>query len=159
MLLTVILPIVSQTLEKTALSTQGRNLWLARLSVSMSTLGSFTIGLSGTVYLLSVGLGLFALGTGYPPLIRSLLASIVDKRHFNMMYTTIRVFVTMGSIVAGPLLAASFRKGMEWDGTWIGLPFLVAGSLFGCAAIAVSSMSQSRLERRATDINEDDDML
>lgn len=151
MLLTVILPIASQTLaRKTALSTQSRNLWLARISVLMSTFGSFTIGLSETEGFMYFGLGLFALGYGYPPLIRSLLASIIDKHHFNMMYTTMSVFETMGSVVAGPLLAASFRTGLEWGDTWIGLPFLVAGSLFGSAALAVSAMNRSNLERRAT---------
>jgi hypothetical protein len=151
MLLTVILPVASQTLaRKTSLSTQSRNLWLARISVFMSTFGSFTIGLSETEGLMYVGLGFFALGYGYPPLIRSLLASIIDKRHSNMMYTTISVFETMGSIVAGPLLAASFRTGLEWGSAWIGLPFLVAGCLFGSATIAVSAMNRSSLERRAT---------
>jgi hypothetical protein len=76
----------------------------------MSTFSSFTIGLSETEGLMHVGLGFFSLGYGYGPLIRSLLASIIDKRHFNIMYTTISVFETMGSIVARPLLAASFNR-------------------------------------------------
>lgn len=124
MLLTVILPIASQTLaRKTSLSTQSRNLWLARISVLMSTFGSFTIGLSETEGLIYVGLGLFALGYGYPPLIRGLLASIIDKRHFNMMYTTMSVFEAIGSVVAGPLLAASFRTGLEWGMLGLGCLF------------------------------------
>ncbi|OAA38902.1 Major facilitator superfamily domain, general substrate transporter [Metarhizium rileyi] len=160
MLLTVILPLASQTLaRKTTLATQSRSFWLARVSVLMSALGAFTIGLSERVTLMSVGLGLFALGNGYPPLLRSLLASIVDKRQVNMMYTSMSVFETMGSIVAGPLLAASFRLGMELDGAWIGLPFLVTGCLFGSAAIAVACISVSSVERKASEASEASDII
>lgn len=157
-LLTVILPVASQALaRKTTLATQSRTLWLARISVSMSTLGAFTMGLSETVGLMAVGLALFALGNGYPPLLRSLLASIVDKRHVNTMYTIISVFESMGSIVAGPLLAASFRLGMNMDGAWIGLPFLMTGCLFGSAAVAVIAINVSSVEREASKASEASD--
>ncbi|KAF5130009.1 Efflux pump ustT [Metarhizium anisopliae] len=157
-LLTVILPVASQTLaRKTTLATQSRTLWLARISVSMSTLGAFTMGLSETVGLMAVGLALFALGNGYPPLLRSLLASIVDKRHVNTMYTIMSVFESMGSIVAGPLLAASFRLGMDMDGAWIGLPFLMTGCLFGSAAVAVVAINVSSVEREASKASEASD--
>lgn len=149
-LLAVILPIASQTLvRRTTLSAQARNLWLARISVLMSTIGCFTIGLSETEGFMYIGVGLFALGYGYSPLIRSLLASVIDKRHFSTMYTTISIFETMGSVVAGPLLAASFRTGLEWGRSWIGLPFLVAGCFFGSAATAIGCIKRSSLERRA----------
>jgi hypothetical protein len=117
----------------------------------MSTLGAFTIGLSGTVTLMTIGLCFLSLGNGYPPLVRSLLASIVDKTHVNTMYTTISVFETMGSIIAGPLLAGAFRIGLKLGGAWIGLPFLAAGCLFGSAAVIVISINLSSLEHTASD--------
>ncbi|EXV03955.1 MFS transporter [Metarhizium robertsii] len=82
-LLTVILPVASQALaRKTTLATQSRTLWLARISVSMSTLGAFTMGLSETVGLMAVGLALFALGMATPPFSgaysRQLLTSVTS---------------------------------------------------------------------------------
>jgi hypothetical protein len=63
-----------------------------------------------------VGLGISALGSGYNFLIRSLLASVVETDHIGMLYTRISIFETVGVLVAGPLLAMSFRTGMVWGG-------------------------------------------
>lgn len=33
----------------------------------------------------------------------------------------------VGILIAGPLLAISFRIGMQGGGAWLGLPYIVAG--------------------------------
>jgi hypothetical protein len=53
------------------------------------------------------------------------------------LYNTIAVTETIGTIIAGPLLSMSFRRGLEMGGLWIGLPFIIAGVLFSAAAIIV----------------------
>lgn len=92
------------------------------------------------------GLGVFALGSGYNILIRSLLASVVEKDNIGMLYTMMSIAETIGALVAGPLLAVSFRTGMEWGTGWIGLPYISAGCLLVVATTIVFSTSLSRLQ-------------
>ncbi|KAM3503743.1 hypothetical protein MY10362_004013 [Beauveria mimosiformis] len=140
-LLTAVLPAVTQfLLQARGMPSQTTDLLLARVSVVASSVGAFVIGASTNVPLMAVGLGLFTLSYAYPMLARSLLASVVDKRHTDVMYTTISIFEALGSIIAGPLLSASFRQGLVWGTEWLGLPFLLAGALFGSAVILLSSV-------------------
>ncbi|KAM3558584.1 hypothetical protein MY1884_003922 [Beauveria asiatica] len=140
-LLTAVLPAVTQfLLQARGMPPQTTDLLLARVSVVASSVGAFVIGASVNVPLMTVGLGLFTLSYAYPMLARSLLASVVDKRHTDVMYTTISIFEALGSIIAGPLLSASFRQGLVWGTEWLGLPFLLAGALFGSAVVLVSSV-------------------
>jgi hypothetical protein len=103
-----------------------------------------------------VGLGIFALGSGYNFLVRSLLASVVENDHIGMLYTMISIFETIGVLVAGPLLAMSFRTGMVWGGVWLGLPYFAAGFLFVVAATAVHSISLSRLQPKVVEYGNED---
>ncbi|KAB5551178.1 putative MFS transporter [Coniochaeta sp. 2T2.1] len=137
-LFTVLIPSASYVLvRRWSNSAPGTNLWLARASVMLLTVGALTIGLSTTSIVTMIGLGIFALGSGYNFLVRSLLASVVENDHIGMLYTVIGICETVGILVAGPLLAASFRTGMDWGGDiWLGLPYLAAGSLFAVAATA-----------------------
>ncbi|KAM3545067.1 hypothetical protein ARSEF1564_001988 [Beauveria bassiana] len=140
-LLTAVLPAVTQFLvQARGMPSQTTDLLLARFSIVASSIGAFVIGASSKVPLMTIGLGLFTLSYAYPMLARSLLASVVDKRHTDVMYTTISIFEALGSIIAGPLLSASFRLGLVWGTEWLGLPFLLAGALFGSAVIVLSSV-------------------
>ncbi|EGX91870.1 MFS transporter, putative [Cordyceps militaris CM01] len=139
LLLAIILPSITQFLiQGKGLPSQRTDLLLARISIIASSIGAFFIGLSSNIPFLTVGLGLFTLSYAYPMLARSLLASVVDSRHTDVMYTTISIFEALGSIIAGPLLSASFRQGLSWGTDWLGLPFLLAGVLFGSAVVVLS---------------------
>lgn len=116
-------------------------------------MGAFTIGLASEPVLMSIGLGLLSLGSGYTLLVRSLLASLVEKNQIGTMYSGISVVETIGVLVAGPLLAISFRVGMEKDGGWLGLPYIVAGFLFTLATCLVSAIRASSLEHPHTDMS------
>lgn len=143
--------------SKWSLSGRAKDMWLARVSVFLLTLGAFVIGLADSPALMAVGLGAMALGSGYALLIRSLLASVVDKHQIGTLYTMIGVLETVGVLVAGPLLAASYRTGMDWEGAWVGLPYIMAGCLFASAALTMSLVRLSRLEHSKTAEGEGDE--
>ncbi|WQF90194.1 Putative major facilitator superfamily, MFS transporter superfamily [Colletotrichum destructivum] len=153
-LLTVVIPSTSYLLiHRWSKSAQYTNLVLARASAALLTLGAFTIGCSDTSVTMVFGLGIFALGSGYNILIRSLLASVVDKDNIGMLYTMMSISETIGALVAGPLLAASFRTGMGWGGPWIRLPYMSAGFLLAVATMVVCSTNLSRLQPREVDMD------
>ncbi|KAM3498227.1 hypothetical protein MY10362_008445 [Beauveria mimosiformis] len=144
LLLTIIFPAATQFLTQLlATPIQITNLYLARISILTSFVGALVIGLSENANFMIFGLGLSTLTYGYQVLVRSLLASVVDGHHSNVMYTTITLFESMGSIMAGPLLSASFREGMKWGEAWLGLPFLLTGVLYGSATVGLLSVGLS----------------
>ncbi|KAK1565903.1 uncharacterized protein LY79DRAFT_529794, partial [Colletotrichum navitas] len=153
-LLTVIIPSTSYLLiHRWSKSAQYTNLLLARASVALLTVGAFTIGCSDTSKAMVVGLSIFALGSGYNILIRSLLASVVEKDNIGMLYTIMSISETIGALVAGPLLAATFRTGMNWGGPWIGLPYISVGSLLAIATAVVFFTGLSRLQPKEVDMD------
>lgn len=104
---------------------------------------------------MSIGLGLMSLGSGYNLLVRSLLASTVEKNHIGTMYTVIGTLETVGILISGPLLAMTFRIGMEGGGGWLGLPYIVAGFLLLLAAFTVCVIRISSLEPQQPDVDQD----
>ncbi|TDZ21047.1 Efflux pump ustT [Colletotrichum orbiculare MAFF 240422] len=98
-LLTVLIPSGSYLLiHKWSKSPQFTNLSLARASALLLTVGAFVIGLSDTSAAMVFGLGVFALGSGYNILIRSLLASIVEKDNIGMLYTMMSIAETPNKV-------------------------------------------------------------
>jgi len=127
---------------------QTKDLWMSRLSILLLTVGAVGIGFSETPAVMTAGVTLLALGSGFNFLLRSLLTSIVEKKHYATLFNSIGVLENIGKLLAGPLLAKSFRAGLELDGVWIGLPFMVAGILF---AVATLTMGLVRLPRPVDD--------
>ena len=96
--------------------------------------GSFGIGFSSTSPMLVVTLMIYSLGYGYDSTLRSLLVVLAGEQHTAMLFTAISVLQNIGMLIAGPLMAWTFRVGLNWGGVWIGLPFIATGCLFSCAA-------------------------
>ncbi|KAG8161996.1 hypothetical protein KVR01_007761 [Diaporthe batatas] len=155
-LLLVLLPLASYLLvSKWSFTGHAKDLWLARASGVLLTIGAFTIGLAVQPAVMIIGLGLMSLGSGYNLLVRSLLAATVEKSHIGTMYTVIGTLETVGILISGPLLAITFRVGMEGDGGWIGLPYIIAGILLLLAAVIVCSIRVSSLEPQQADMRQD----
>ncbi|KAI1813575.1 major facilitator superfamily domain-containing protein [Poronia punctata] len=144
-LFTVILPlIINYALAKTHIAI--RDLWIGKASIVLMTVGVFIISSSATSAFMIVGLIVYTLGTGFPPIIRSLVTFLVDSHHDSQtsdiarLYALISVAEGMGSLIAGPGMAWSFRWGMDLGGSWIGLPYLFATMLFATALVTVFSV-------------------
>jgi MFS family permease len=146
-LLLVILPLSSYLLTtKFHLSALTKDLFLARISILFLVLGSFIIGLAFNASLMILGLIITTLGTAYTLLVRSLLTSLVEKHHVATLYNTMAVLETSGSIVAGPIMAGTFRWGLEIGGGWVGMPFLCAGVMFAGAAVVIWIVRLEKVE-------------
>ena len=112
------------------------------------------MGLAGSPILLVAGLVLFALGSAFHLTARSLAASLVPATARGTLFTAIAVISAAGQLVAGPILANTFRGGMKLGGAAIGLPFLVAGLLYLFSTFAVSFI---RLQSISEDAAEAED--
>lgn len=92
------------------------------------------------------GVVVYTLGTGFPPIIRSLVTFLVESHHtsntsdIGRLYALISVMEGIGSLMAGPGMAWALRLGISLGPAWLGIPFAFAGTLFSLVSIAVFSI-------------------
>jgi hypothetical protein len=72
--------------------------------------------------------------------VRGLLASVVESTHLGVVFNAAGILESIGALVAGPLLAISFRVGLRLEGIWIGLPFMAAAGLFSIATVILFTL-------------------
>lgn len=82
------------------------------------------------------GLVLLSLGSAFVVTTRSLVTAFVRPDQIGRLYSAAAVVQSIGTLVAGPWFAQLFDAGLQIG--WLGLPFLLAGVLFGLATLAVS---------------------
>ena len=97
----------------------------------------------------------FGLGTGYVANVRSLVNSLVQREHYGTLNASIAVVQSIGQIIAGPVQAAAFSKGLDLGGPWPGLPFDIAGGLYILSFIAICSVKLPSHEDSTQDSTED----
>ncbi|KAM4066384.1 major facilitator superfamily protein [Hirsutella rhossiliensis] len=134
-----------------------KDLWIARASIFALIAGSFGIGLSSTSPMLMGSLMVYGLGSGYGAAMRGLLSQVAGNKHVGALYTTMSVVENMGMLIAGPLLAATFRVGLGWGTAWTGLPFFAAGILLAFAGVIVSGVRLQGLEKNRNEEEEEEE--
>ncbi|KAJ8066985.1 hypothetical protein OCU04_004364 [Sclerotinia nivalis] len=116
-----------------------KDLYLARTSILILTLGSILIAASPTLPLAILGMTVFTLGAGYISITRSLITTLVDQQHKGQLYAAVAVVETTGRLIAGPAFAQLYIVGLRLKGAWVGLPFFGLGVICGLSGIAVWS--------------------
>lgn len=87
--------------------------------------------------LVALGIVIFALGSGFSPAARSLATTFVHQDEAGLLYSALAIMQTAGGLIAGPLLALSFRWGLSLGPEWSGISFTLVASLFVCGFIAI----------------------
>ncbi|KAF4511925.1 hypothetical protein G6O67_001122 [Ophiocordyceps sinensis] len=138
LLVAVVLPLVSRLLlSRLGLSPLVKDLCLVKAGLSALIIGALGIGLAPNSSLLIASIMVYALGYGYSPAMRSLLTLVAGHDNIGTLFTAMSVLETAGTLLAGPLMAATFRLGLAWGEFWIGLPFVSVGAIMTCAAVIV----------------------
>lgn len=136
-----ILPWLSAWLNKDLhLSPAAKDLCIVQGSVWILTLGSAIMAVATHPALFIAGVSLLACGWGFYSALRSLAMELVSPSQVGIVNTAIGFAQSTGSLVSGPILAATFRWGMQKDGLLVGLPYMVAAGLFflcGCLTSCV----------------------
>lgn len=141
-LLLVGLPVLNRVLIKRRMSALGKDLLITRLSVAFFAIGSLVICAAPVVPVVALGIVVFALGSGFSPAARSLVTTFCNQNEVGLLYSALAITQTIGSLVAGPLLALSFRWGLSLGHEWTGIPFAMVAGLFGFGFLAMSFVRQ-----------------
>jgi hypothetical protein len=103
--------------------------------------GFLFMALSTSLPLLVLAIGINTLGFGLHLYLRNLATSLVEPHHVARLMTFVSWIDTSGLMVASPLLAWLFERGVEMGGIWMGLPFLFTAGVFGVVAVLLGMMS------------------
>ncbi|CAI7635910.1 unnamed protein product [Penicillium palitans] len=137
----ILLPAITGLLDrKHGLDMAGRDKILTQANAFLMLLGCLFIFVAPDLILLSLGVVVFGLGSPFSVTARTLVTSLVEPTSLSTTYTLLSVMSSIGSLVAGPLLAGVYHLGMVLGDTWLGLPFLFAAALYGLALVAISAV-------------------
>ncbi|KAI1209185.1 MFS general substrate transporter [Annulohypoxylon truncatum] len=125
-----------------------RDLFLARWSFGILTIGILILGLSPNLASFIIGLLLMALAASFNSLTRSLMTLYVDPEHRSRLFSLVGMVEVVSSVYAQPFLATLFALGMRFGGGWIGLPYCGVSVL---VAITGSLLYFVRVPKEAKD--------
>lgn len=141
----VFIPLVNLfLLKKLRLPAHFADMWIARVSIILTTVSLFIMGIAAHPVLLIIGLLVFNLGTGYGAAMRSVSIHVVGGQSspdIGKLMSTIAIAEAFGAMVAGPLLSEMFQWGMDMGTFWLGLPFLLSTVIFAGMAFVTFAIS------------------
>lgn len=132
------LPALNKLLLRRKMSPPGMDLLISRLSIAFFAVGLLVVSVAPVVILAALGIVTFALGSGFAPAARSLVTGFCRQGEAGLLYSVLAITQSVGGLIAGPLLAVSFRWGLSLGHEWTGIPFALIAGLFGCGFFALS---------------------
>ncbi|PLN79614.1 MFS general substrate transporter [Aspergillus taichungensis] len=134
----LLMPAFSSLLTKTLhLPNSLKDLRLSQVCSAVSALGLVAIATAPSRAVLILGIVLVSLGAAFAVACRSFVTTLVRPDHVGTLYTSAAAVSSVGMVIAGPLLAYTFRVGLHWGESWYGLPFLMAGGLYALVSGAL----------------------
>ncbi|KAF7136825.1 hypothetical protein CNMCM5793_006343 [Aspergillus hiratsukae] len=113
--LLLILPTLSKALDR-FLPPIRRDLRIALGSVLTIAAGHALMALAASPTVFAAGLSISSLGGGFFPALRSVATTLVDEAEIGLLGTTIALTQGIGAIIAGPLMAGTFRFNIRMHG-------------------------------------------
>jgi MFS family permease len=102
-----------------------------------------------------ISLTIQTLGAGFLYTTRSVVTTMIQRDQTARLYTAIEITQAFGMILAGPVMTFVFQWGLHIEGIWLGLPWMLATTLFAIMAVVI--LWGVRLSPRAKDVEQVDD--
>ncbi|KAL8744132.1 MAG: hypothetical protein Q9190_003592 [Brigantiaea leucoxantha] len=164
LVLTLVLPYLAVFLiHRFHYNTLSKDIVLARLSFSITAIGTMIQALASSISVFTIGLMVAALGVGVAALVKCLLARLVHENELARTFTVMGLVQTVGILVAAPVEAELLQAGLRQGGPWVGLPFGVAGALFTATAggmwvLRIKEETKRPATSRRPGMDEEEDM-
>lgn len=119
-----------------------KDMWMARICIVVMIIGFLGTSVAPNTPTVLIAISFYSLAAGYEFILRSLLVQAAHSENIATVYTTMSVLETTGLLISGPTLAATFKLGLRWGGSWIGLPFVVAAVLVGTGGLLLYALKE-----------------
>ncbi|KAF5525216.1 MFS efflux pump atnC [Colletotrichum aenigma] len=153
-----ILPVLDLFIsKKLGFSARVKDFLLSRLSIVFIMICFAVLVLAPSIPVVVVGLAFYTLGNGFSSFARSLLSSLVEKDMVGTLFTTLSMMDTLGSLLAGPIVARTFSWSMRLDGIWKGMPYVMSFAMCGLASLALSRAGHADLPEEYLESHDDEE--
>ncbi|KAK3191038.1 hypothetical protein K4F52_002988 [Lecanicillium sp. MT-2017a] len=142
-----LLPILSQFVLKYNVKPIKKDMWIARISILLVSIGNFGLGLSNHVATFVPSLVMYNMYTAYLAALRSVVTEIAGESKLAVVFSTMGLLDSLGMLVAGPVMAQAYSLGLRLGGDWQGLPFYISGGLVAIVAVMMWSSQISNHEK------------
>lgn len=124
-----ILPSISAMLDS-RLTPVAKDLYIVQGSAFCGTLGFALMGFASQASIFILGICILSFGAGFAAALRSLANSLAPASSISFTNASFGVAMHCGTLVAGPLFAVALQRGLQWQGMWSGMPFIIAAALY-----------------------------
>ncbi|KAF4869877.1 MFS efflux pump atnC [Colletotrichum siamense] len=153
-----ILPVLDLFIsKKLGFSARVKDFLLSRLSIVFVMICFAVLVLAPSIPVVVVGLAFYTLGNGFSSFARSLLSSLVEKDMVGTLFTTLSMMDTLGSLLAGPIVARTFSWSMRLDGIWKGMPYIMSFAMCGLASLALYRAGHADLPEGYLESHDDEE--
>jgi hypothetical protein len=135
----ILLPWLSLHLA-TRVSPMKKDLMIVQGSAWVLIAGAAVIAFAAAPSIFLVGVFILAMGWGFNPALRSLAIGLLPSAA-GMLTTLIGLAGSIGTLLAVPAMAASFKTALGLDKIWLGLPYMIAAAIFAIAAALTYGIS------------------
>lgn len=152
----LVLPAIDYILlKKLHMPSKVKDLRMAKISMLIFSVAFFILAIAPNIWVVTMAIVLYTFGSGFVSFARSLISSLVSPDMVGTLYTAISVADSLGMMIAGPLVAGAYGKGLQlgeqWGPQWRGLPWLTS---FAFCAVATIAMAKIQI---AVDHSDQDD--
>ncbi|SMY21065.1 unnamed protein product [Zymoseptoria tritici ST99CH_1A5] len=123
-------------------SASARDYRVSQISVWTLFIGAGVMASAAHATVFALGLGILAAGWGYYSALRSFAVALVKPTQIATINTAIAMASSLGTMLAGPILAMAFRRGIRLDGVAMGLPYAVEAVLLLAACCFLQCIHQ-----------------
>ncbi|KAK1969086.1 putative MFS transporter [Colletotrichum sublineola] len=143
--------------KKLGLSPRVKDFLLSQISIVFIMVCFGILVFAPSLPIVVVGLAFYTLGNGFSSFARSLLSSLVEKDMVGTLFTTLSMMDTLGSLLAGPIIAKTFSWSMRLDGIWKGMPYVMSLIICGLASLALSRAGSGGLPTKHLKDHDDEE--
>ncbi len=115
--------------QKLAIKSAQKDLLLSMGSCILIIVGLTTIGLAQSSGLMVAGVVFSALGSSFSVSFRCAIVALFPETPVVPLYAAGAIAQSVGTLISGPILAATFTWGLSRGEIWTGAPFLLASGL------------------------------
>ncbi|KAE8400086.1 putative MFS transporter [Aspergillus pseudonomiae] len=114
-----------------------KDLYLAQASSACLIVGTLGISLSSHISILAPSLAFQAVGAGFPYLIKSVVTALVKQEETARLYSVVELLQSVATMLSSLCLTSLFTAGLHLGGVWVGLAWLISGSLFAIVEVVL----------------------
>ncbi|KAH6647203.1 major facilitator superfamily domain-containing protein [Truncatella angustata] len=135
--------------QKLGIKSAQKDLWLCTGSCILIAVGVAVVGVSQSPILMVAGVVVSALGSSLLVSLRSAMISLFPHTPMASLNAVAGMAQSLGILISGPVLAATYSWGLSQGGIWVGAPFLLASGLH---FIALADIFYLRLTRAPSQV-------